>query len=67
MPPVDAQAPIEKHRGELERHSTGADEEVGLARRERLALHAEAREVVLARGGRHEFDGAAGGAERHRP
>src|SRR5262245_19885416 len=56
-----------QHRRELERHSARADEEVGLARRERLAFHAEAREVVIARGGRHELDRAARGAERHGP
>src|SRR5262245_58579186 len=56
-----------QHRRELERHSARANEQVGLARRKRLALHAEPCEVVVTCGSRHELDRAACCAERHGP
>src|SRR2546425_13375658 len=47
--------------------SAGADQHGGLAGGECLALHPEPGEVETAGGGGHELDGAACGAERHRP
>jgi hypothetical protein len=44
-----------------------ADEHVGLARREAHPLHAEARQIEPRARTGHELDGAAAGAERHRP
>ena len=54
-------------RRELVRHSARADEHIGLPRRIAQSLHAKTREVEAARGRRHEFDGAAGRPEWHRP
>src|SRR5205814_3497473 len=54
-------------RREIARDASRADQHVSLSRGEAHPLHAEAREIELARRRRHELDGAARRAERHRP
>jgi len=55
-----------RSRGRLERQAAGADQHVGLARRERLALHAEAGEVEAAGGGAMNSMAQQAVPERHR-
>ena len=54
-------------RGHLVAHATGDDHQVGLARRRREALHAEAGQVVVRRADGHHLDGAAGQPEGRGP
>src|SRR5664280_2221315 len=54
---------LPQHRGHLLAHPASDDHQVGLAGRGPKHLHAEARQIVATRPGRHHLDRAAGQAE----
>ena len=51
----------------FQRHTSGTEEHIGLARGVAESLHPKSCKVEATGGGRHEFDGAAGRTEGHRP